>query len=279
MDSTINTNMPMPPALMQQGLNKIRPTSEVEVTFQRLSSGMRIRSAQEETQGFQVSTRLSPQVRDANSSIRNMNDAAGLAQTGLSGLKDVRNNLGDMYTLVKRTFGDATEAERVGYQEQFSKSLQAIDDIVNKTAFKGVKLLDGSLNAQINVNPQESFSFAISNMGTDTLGKQQGGTGGQALKEIDISTAEGAEKAFTAIANAMSSIDQATVGLGRLQNTSVSAQDTTFANTQGKQTPIRDTEFAPDPQITLRQQIIEQAQQAMSTQANQGRGTVMSLLS
>lgn len=110
-----------------------------------------------------------------------------------------------------------------------------------------------------------------------------GGTeaAGQFLKDVDISTIEGATKALEAIDNALSSINSERGNLGAIQNrlgSTVSAMSITSENLSASRSRIQDADFAAETAELSRVQILQQAGTAMLSQANASTQNVLSLL-
>ncbi|MCH8536592.1 MAG: flagellin [Alkalimonas sp.] len=112
-------------------------------------------------------------------------------------------------------------------------------------------------------------------------GTYGGGEDGQFLKDIDISTFEGAQEAITAIDNALSTVAGQRAELGALQNRfestvanlAVTAENLTAANSR-----IRDADFAAETAELSRTQVLQQAGISILAQANQRPQQVLSLL-
>ena len=60
--------------------NLTNATNNLNTTYQRLSSGLRINSAKDDAAGLQISDRLSAQINGLNQGNRNTNDGIALAQ-------------------------------------------------------------------------------------------------------------------------------------------------------------------------------------------------------
>lgn len=114
-----------------------------------------------------------------------------------------------------------------------------------------------------------------------TRGTFGGGEDGQFLKDIDVSTFEGAQAAITAIDNALTTVAGQRAELGALQNRfestvanlAVTAENLTAANSR-----IRDADFAAETAELSRTQVLQQAGISILAQANQRPQQVLSLL-
>ncbi|AWH21436.1 flagellin [Stenotrophomonas sp. ZAC14D2_NAIMI4_6] len=101
------------------------------------------------------------------------------------------------------------------------------------------------------------------------------------VKDLDVSSAEGAQKALSIVDKALESVNSVRADLGAIQNrfTSVVANlQTSSENLSASRSRIRDTDFAKETAELTRTQILQQAGTAMLAQANQVPQNVLSLL-
>ncbi len=113
------------------------------------------------------------------------------------------------------------------------------------------------------------------------VGSYGGGKSGQSLATIDLTSAEGASNALTAIDNALASVNSSRGTLGAVQNrftSTISSLQTTSENLTSARSRIQDTDFAQETAELSRTQILQQAGTAMLAQANQTSQGVLSLL-
>ncbi|MCA1854685.1 hypothetical protein LE190_01915 [Massilia oculi] len=123
------------------------------------------------------------------------------------------------------------------------------------------------------------------NAGTAALGLKAAtygaGRSGESLDKLDISTAEGANKAIVALDNALKTVNSARSNLGAIQNrfsAVVSNLQSTSENLSASRSRIRDADFAQETANMTRGQILQQAGTAMLAQANSLPNGVLSLL-
>jgi len=105
--------------------------------------------------------------------------------------------------------------------------------------------------------------------------------GGLKVKDIDISTQEGATAALSSIDEALNSISINRAELGAVQNrleATISNLTSTNTNTVASRSRIQDADFAAETTNLARGQILSQAAQAMLAQANQSQQGVLQLL-
>ena len=76
MPQVINTNVPS--LTSQRALNSSQ--SALQVSLQRLSTGLRINSAKDDAAGLAISERMTSQIRGLNQAARNANDGISLTR-------------------------------------------------------------------------------------------------------------------------------------------------------------------------------------------------------
>jgi len=124
----------------------------------------------------------------------------------------------------------------------------------------------------------------FSNIGLDTADADGGtltGVTSSFVKDLDVTTAEGAQQALEIVDKALESVNSVRADLGAIQNrfTSVVANlQTSSENLSASRSRIRDTDFAKETAELTRTQILQQAGTAMLAQANQVPQNVLSLL-
>ena len=105
--------------------------------------------------------------------------------------------------------------------------------------------------------------------------------GGLKIKDVDISTQEGATEALGAIDEALKSISINRAELGAVQNrleATINNLTSANTNTMAARSRIQDADFAAETTQLARGQILTQAAQAMLGQANQSQQGVIQLL-
>ena len=79
--------------------NLSRSQSALGVAMERLSSGLRVNSAKDDSAGLAIAERMDAQTRGMNVAIRNANDAISMAQTAEGALGAISSNLQRMREL------------------------------------------------------------------------------------------------------------------------------------------------------------------------------------
>ena len=124
-------------------------TNSLNVSYQRLSSGLRINSSKDDAAGLQISDRLTSQINGLNQGNRNANDGIALAQTIEGALDETTNMLQRIRTLaVQAATGTNTEKDRQALQEEVTALCEEITRISQKTTFAGQQVLNGTESYQ-----------------------------------------------------------------------------------------------------------------------------------
>ena len=146
----------------QRNLNSSQ--SDLGVSLQRLSSGLRINSAKDDAAGLAISERFTTQIRGLSQAARNANDGVSLAQTAEGDLAQITNNLQRIRELsVQSANATNSTSDRAALQLEVTQLIAEIDRVASTSAFNGVKLLDGdfaSQSFQVGANSGETVDIA-----------------------------------------------------------------------------------------------------------------------
>ncbi|WAJ71028.1 flagellin [Catenovulum adriaticum] len=252
-------------------------SSQLNTSFERLSSGFRINRAADDAAGMQISDRMTTQIQGLNQAVRNANDGISVVQTAEGALQEVTTSLQRIRQLaVQSQNGINSSADRTALQKEVSALKQEISRIGQNTQFAGVDLLKGDYSASFLVGANGGQTIEISL-------NQAGGYGasGLSLASTDISTAEGASGALSDIDTAISTIGAARADLGALQNrfqSTIRNLSNVVENVTSARSQIRDTDFATETAELTRNQIVQQASLSVLSQANQRPQSALSLL-
>ena len=168
---SINTNV----ASLNAQRNLSTSQSKMSESLQKLSTGMRINSAKDDSAGLAISERMTSQIRGLNVAVRNANDGISLAQTAEGALSEVGNNLQRMRELaVQSSNGTNSQVDRDALNAEFVQLQSEIQRVGQQTSFNGTKLLDGSfagVQFQVGANAGETIGItSIANVQTSALG-------------------------------------------------------------------------------------------------------------
>lgn len=166
---TVNTNIS---ALVAQR-HLTNATDMLNQSMERLSSGKRINSAQDDAAGLQISNRLQAQMRGLDVAVRNANDGISIMQTAEGAMNEVTNIMQRMRDLsLQSANGSNSNAERMALQEEVSALNDELNRIAETTSFGGRRLLNGSFGKsafQIGAASGEAVQVELKSMRTDGL--------------------------------------------------------------------------------------------------------------
>ncbi len=147
------------------------------VTFQRLSSGMRINSAKDDAAGLQISNRLTAQIGGLQVAARNANDGISLAQTAEGALQESTNILQRIRDLsIQSANGSNGSSERAALQAEVSQLQSELNRIAETTRFGSRTLLDGTFGTQtfqVGAQAFETITVATGNAKANAIGSYQ----------------------------------------------------------------------------------------------------------
>ena len=252
----------------QQNLNK---------SMERLSSGSRINSAQDDAAGLAISDRINSQVRGINQAIQNANDGYSLVQTADGALGESTTILQRMRELaVQSSNGIYNNSDRASMNAEFSQLQSELDRIAGTTSFNGQNLLNGDM-------AESGMSFQVGADAGEQITVQVDGATQQDLGTTDLNvlSQSGAQSSLAAIDDALSRVSSTRGDLGAVQgrfestinNLGNVAENMTAANSR-----IADADMAEEVSSLARNKILEQVGVAMRAQANQSAKTVLGLL-
>ena len=267
MPQTINTNVMSLTA--QRNLNASQ--GNLATSMQRLSSGLRVNSAKDDAAGLAIAERMNTQVRGMNVAIRNANDGISMSQTAEGGLQEVSNMLQRMRELaVQSANGTNSDSDRQNLDAEF----QALDDEITRiaatTSFNGVSLLNatGSVAFQVGANNGANNKLSIETIAVAAVGG-------------DITASGTASTAISNIDARISAVTTARADFGAIQSrfeSAISNLQVAKENQEAARGRIMDADFAVETAAMTRAQILQQAGNAMVSQANSSPQSVLQLL-
>ncbi len=281
MPTTINTNMASLSA--QRALQSTN--GSLSTSMQRLSTGLRINSAKDDSAGLAIAERMTSQVRGMTVASRNANDAISMAQTADGGLSKVGESLQRMRELaVQARNGSNSSSDKENLNAEYTALASEITRVISATGFNGKKLLStdaDDVNFQVGsgtttedtvaINFNASVAAVVDTKASDVLT----GTIDSSKSETDIGTL---------IDDIDSMIDDVTTArsyIGAQQNrfdgivANLSINSENVASAKGR---IMDADFATESANLSRAQVLSQAGNTMLAQANQQPQQVLSLL-
>ena len=248
-------------------------------SMEKLSSGLRINRAGDDAAGLSISEKMRGQIRGLNQASRNAQDGISLIQTAEGGLNETQSILQRMRELAVQGANDTNaDVDRGAIKAEMDTLATEIDRIAKTTEFNEKKLLNGSLAAtgvklQIGANSDANLTLEIKivSMAASGLG----------ISGLAVSTNSMAANAITKINDAIKAVSTQRSSLGATQNRlehTISNLDNASENLQAAESRVRDVDMAKEMMSFTKNNILQQAAQAMLSQANQSPQNVLQLL-
>ena len=273
-------------------------SSSLSKNLEKLSSGYRINRAADDAAGLAISEQMRQKINGLDQATSNAKDAIGLIQTEEGALTEVHSMLQRMTTLATQAAnGTYNSVAKDSIQKEVSELSNEIDRIATATDYNGIKPLTADKNKKLEpmtmqVGPTagetltvNKFDVHMSNIfkGADTKVKANAQNNHLSIwagkdKASNVSVAN---KAITAITNAINKVSGYRADLGAKQNRiehTINNLQTTSENITAAESRIRDTDMAKEIAAYTKNNVLSQAAQSMLAQANQQPQQVLQLL-
>ncbi|MFP4294199.1 MAG: flagellin [Halothiobacillaceae bacterium] len=255
----------------------------MQTAMERLSSGLRVNSAKDDSAGLAIAERMNAQVKGMNVAIRNANDGISLAQTAEGALQQVTDTLQRMRELaVQSANATNTDDDRENLNAEFTELGAEINRILESTTFNGKAILATSAGAQefqVGANNEANNRITVTTTDlrndTDITDVTSADAGDQ------ISQQGPAQDMIATIDTAIDKVTTERADLGAAQNrfeATIGNLRNASENQAAARSRIMDADFAAETANLSKYQILQQAGTAMLTQANQAPQAVLGLL-
>ncbi|MCL6555691.1 MAG: flagellin FliC [Burkholderiales bacterium] len=279
----VNTNV----ASLNAQRNLATSQSQLAVTLQRLSSGLRVNSAKDDAAGLAVSEAFTAQIRGNNQAVRNANDGISLGQTAEGALGQIARNVQRIREIaVQAANGTLSNTNRQQLQKEVDQLTQEISRIVQTTSFNGTLLLSGVSNLTFQVGSSGSADNQVT---ITTTNLAVNGSAGlytynaslTATGVIDVTTQANASAALANLDADINQISTIRSTFGAVQNrfeAVIANLQNYVENLEASRSRIMDADFAAETAALTRGQILQQAGVAVLAQANALPQTALTLL-
>lgn len=143
---TINTNLSS--VSSQRALSSVQ--AQLADSVERLSSGLRINRAKDDTAGLGISQELQRQTRSFAVAARNANDAISMVQTAEGALQSVSDMLLRLKELTTQGVNESLSKEQRKFiSAEISQLRTEINAIAERTTFNNTKLLTGDFSQAV----------------------------------------------------------------------------------------------------------------------------------
>ena len=163
----------------------------METTMERLSTGLRVNSATDDSAGLGIGVKMDSQIRGMEQGIRNANDGISMLQTVDGAAEQITGLLQRMRELsVQATNGTNSDADKNNLNEEFSALANEIDRIADQTTFNGTTIMNtaGGVTKQIVVGPDYDDKISVT-IGDFNLAAGSGGTVTASVDTLTITQA------------------------------------------------------------------------------------------
>ena len=274
-----------------------RSTRQLDTSYERLSSGLRINSAKDDAAGLQISNRMASQINGLTQGNRNANDGISMCQVTEGALDEVTSMLQRIRTLaIQSANGTNSSAERIAINEEVQQLIKEVRRVGTDTSYGGnLKILGPDVSDtvfQVGSNAYQTISLtmkSLSKLVTVTaavnIPNSSGTTANIAqnttLSNMTVTSADDSQKTIAFMSEIIRQVDSYRAELGAVQNrmeSTISNQENVIENVSDARSRIRDVDYAVETANMTQQSIIQQASTTILTQANQKTQIAMNLL-
>ena len=266
----INTNLNAMIATNQMSKNTALAGSSME----KLSTGLRITKAGDDAAGLAVSEKMRAQIRGMEQAERNVQDGISMVQTAEGALEEAGNIAQRMRELGVQAGNDTlSDDDRTKVKEELTQLQDEMKKISEETKFNGKQLLNtaGTFTIQAGAN---SETRTVKTADLSSIASKLNLT-------TSIATSSDAQSFVTKVDAALKSINDARSDLGAMQNRleyTANNLTTSTENLTAAESRIRDVDVAKEMVTLSKLNILNQASQAMVSQAKQQPESVSQLL-
>ena len=256
-------------------LSKVQ--SSLNSNIERLSSGLRINSASDDSAGSSVAVRMVSQINGMKQANANAQQANNLLQTAESGMSDISDILGRMRELAVQASTDTlNDDDRDSIDLEFQALGDEITRIAASTEYDDNKLLDGTYTSKsLQIGADNDANHRL------TIGIASVTETGLSINTEDVQSVTNARAAITDLDTAIDTVNHERSKVGAVQNrlsfTISNLSNHTQAIEAGR-SAIADVDFAAEATALAKNQILAQSGTAMLAQASAVSQNVLGLL-
>lgn len=310
----VNTNVQS----LDSQLSLNRVNRDLSDSRMRMSTGLRINKAEDNSAGYSIATKLRGRITGLEQSLQNVGDAKSVLDIAESSFDTIMDSLIEMKGLATQASNETLGAtERAYIGDQIEAMGADINEIANQTVYQDTELLNGTDNTgsltltfQVGERAADTISASISAVnvgelfttatGTTNLGASSGGgtasgaaitaTAATAGSQGALSFATGSNGANatdfrTFIGAVDTAIDNMTDRVNEIgiSQSSLSVREETLSeaisSNESAKSRIMDTDFAKEQSRSIKLQILQQTATSSLAQANVGPQAVLGFLS
>jgi len=259
--------------------NLVNTNNKVANSLKRLSSGLRITSAKDDSAGFAIANSFAAKISAMSVASQNASEAQSMLQTADGAYTKINDILVRMKSLATQAASGQTESLTT-MNNEFNALQNEIDRIAGSTKYGAKVLVDGSGPASTGI----TFQVGATNSSADQIVVKFDNATAFALgvsTSVGINGLASAQDAMTALDIALTSINSYMGSIGGYQNRlqyTIDNLATSIQNYSSSESTIRDVDMASEISDFTKNQILQQAGMAMLAQANSGPQQILTLL-
>ncbi|NFN86306.1 flagellin [Clostridium sporogenes] len=276
----INHNLNAMNAHRNMGIN----TGNSAKAMEKLSSGLRINRAGDDAAGLSISEKMRGQIRGLDQASRNSQDGISLIQTAEGALNEAHSITQRMRELAVQASNDTNvSVDRTAIGQEIKQLGLELERIKDNTEFNEQTLLNakagtgGKVQIQVGANTTQAMELDLTTKGIkldDIV---------TALKDKEAQVADHATATafIKTVDDNLKEISSGRSLLGAYQNRlehTIANLDNASENLQAAESRVRDVDMAKEMMNFSKNNILQQAAQAMLAQANQAPQGVLQLL-
>jgi flagellin len=222
MAGTVNTNI----GATRAAAALTRNERDMNTAMQRLSTGKRINSAQDDAAGLAIASKMTSQINSLDQAVRNAQDAISMVMTIDGAMVEITNMVQRMRQLAIQAISDTnTNSDRAALNLEFQALSQEVSRIGGNTQWNGGNVLDGT----VGTNGVSTFHIGANANQTIKVGFPTiGSTEGDFVLDKKVDGAYTNSTSKDAIVSESLSVTQSTAGV-----TAVSAATGVYVATLG----------------------------------------------
>ncbi|TCI51396.1 flagellin [Exiguobacterium sp. SH5S13] len=260
-------------------------TAQTGKAMEKLSSGLRINRAGDDAAGLAISEKMRGQIRGLDMASKNAQDGISMIQTAEGGLNETHSILQRMRELAVQASNDTNVAvDRGAIGDELTELGKEITRIKDNTEFNEQNLLNGTagnagtVTFQVGANTDQTMAVDFTTAGIDLTDIE---TAVGTLDATSVADTVAATALIDTISTQIETVSKGRSLLGATQNRlehTINNLSTSAENLQAAESRIRDVDMAKEMMNFTKNNILNQAAQAMMSQSNQQPQAVLQLL-
>jgi flagellin len=245
---------------------------KISQSLQKLSSGLRLNSAKDDTAGYAVANKFKADISNLRVAYQNASEAQSMLAVADGSYNKIHDILVRMKDLATQAASSQTPSATV--HSEFLMLQSEVERIANSTKYNNTELIKTDTLVTFQVGQSNGADYQLPVTFTS------------AMSAIDIitsttNTVGGAQTAMDQLDTALASINGYMSTVGAFQNRLQWAMEnisTSIQNLTASESAIRDVDMAQEVTSFTKNQILQQSGMAMLAQANSAPQQILSLL-